>query len=492
MRSSSPTPTSGCFSPFKNIFGRSSSSSQRTASSSPSVEKATSAPSYQPSARAQQLAGDLHGCCCSGVTPSKNEESWEGLPSYESFVSDDKVFAPEVRQTIKEAILSFDAPLRKLSLYISDHPELNYQEFKAHEAMTSYLEKEGFAVERSWGGLATAFKATFSLKGDGFKKERTFGINSEYDALPGVGHACGHNLIAISGVAALLGVREAMRKHSIFGTVVLIGTPAEEGGGGKGALIELGAYKGLDACMMLHPTPGPLNSGGIGSSLAVQMVSVEFFGKTAHAAAAPWEGINALDAAHLAYGSVSALRQQMKPDARVHGIITDGGLAPNVIPEHSAMKYCVRSPKAEEVTALLERVVNCFEAAAEATGCTFKVQKDALYTDLRNSTVLGREYTSAMGDLFGAPIKAQPAGGSTDFGNVTYVVPGCHPLFSINSPAGSGNHTIGFTDAARTAEAHKCTLEAATGLAITGARILADESFANEARSAWEKDMRSA
>jgi amidohydrolase len=207
-------------------------------------------------------------------------------------------------------------------------------------------------------------------------------FNAEYDALPGIGHACGHNLIATSSIAAFIATIEAMKAFSASSsgqgyTVRLLGTPAEEGGGGKLKLIDAGAYKGVDACLMVHPVtlghndasdPG-VQIAGPESLLANNKIKVKYTGSTAHAAGAPWEGINALDAVVSAYVNISLLRQQILPTQRIHGIVSNGGERPNVIPNSTTLQYYIRSPDTKSLNALTDRVFKCFEAAATATGC---------------------------------------------------------------------------------------------------------------------------
>ncbi|WOO78196.1 Peptidase M20 domain-containing protein 2 [Vanrija pseudolonga] len=429
--------------------------------------------------------------CCSptqGFMSASVKPFLDDLPAYSS---DGKSLSSDVRETIKATIESYRAPLTAISLYISDNPELAYKEYKSSAKLISFLESEGFAIEKDYKGLETAFTATYS-QGNG----RTWAFNSEYDALPEVGHACGHNLIAIGGVAALLGVRAAMKKHGIDGTVVLMGTPAEEGGAGKVLLIERGGYKGIDGCMMIHPAGFTANSGGVLPTLAFQTIAVEFFGRTTHAGAAPWDGINALDAANISYTSISALRQQLHPTDRVHGIIVDGGEAPNIIPDYTSMKYYVRASRASGVEELMAKAIGCFKGAAEATGCKLKFKTEPITYDLRNNKLFGEEYASAMSELYNVPIPIELGegtnpGASTDFGNVTYALPACHPMFGIPATLGRGNHTKEFRDKCRTEEAHTETLHAATAMSIVGARFLSDSAFAEDATEWWKDDMKS-
>ena len=312
----------------------------------------------------------------------------------------------------------------------------------------------------------------------------------EYDALPEIGHACGHNLIAEAGVAAGIGVKAYLESTgTTAGTVTVIGTPAEEGGGGKVHLIEKGGFDGVDVAMMVHPAPSEIVIGLINARSSLQ---VEFTGKAAHAAAFPWEGINALDAVVLAYNNVSVLRQQMKPTWRVHSIISNGGTKPNIIPEKASLYYYIRAPSLEEIQQLREKVVACFEAAATATGCTVEIKDvDVPYTNLHSNPVLARLYAA---NLEKSDIKnfvyEQESPWSTDMGNVSYVVPSLHPNYAI----GSGkevNHTREFTAIANAAEAHDKTLVIATALANTCIDVLkGGESLVKEIKDAFNKQVR--
>jgi len=259
------------------------------------------------------------------------------------------------------------------------------------------MEKHGFEVTKQFH-LPTAWKATFS-HGDG---GRTIGVNSEMDALKGIGHACGHNLIGMSGVAVACAIKAALEHHNITGKVVLLGTPAEEGAYGKVILLEKGAYEGMDACLMCHPTPGPIRSVSLSSCLALQTLTVEHKGHTAHAGLCPWEGKNALDAAVLGYNNISALRQQLHPTHRVHGIFEGKEWAPNIIPDYAKFRCYVRAPTRKEMLETLKRVVPCFQAAALATGCEIKITRDGTSFDLRQNKALGGELANIILNKYGA------------------------------------------------------------------------------------------
>ncbi|KIJ20921.1 hypothetical protein PAXINDRAFT_66801, partial [Paxillus involutus ATCC 200175] len=375
--------------------------------------------------------------------------------------------------TIGTTIDTIDAALRSLSLNLHDHPELMFEEKYAHDTLTEFMESHDFLVTRQYLGLKTAWKAEFTHGQGG----RTLGINSEMDALPLLGHACGHNLIAVSGVGVAIAVKSALKAHNIPGKVVLLGTPAEEGGGGKIILLERGGYDGMHACLMCHPTVGAVHSSSLGSSLAMQPIDAEFFGHAAHAGNAPWEGTNALDAAFVAYTSISVLRQQIKPDHRVHGIVQG---CKGVIPDYAKMRWLVRAPDWDQLQTLRDRVKACFEGAATATGCRLKITIGKPYYDLRQNSVLAEYFSQQTSHCLGMDIYQDPSGASTDF--VTYThdtpeIPSLHPCFAIPTEPNGGNHTPAFAVSARSTEAHKASMSVTKGLAWTGFRVIADNQF---------------
>ncbi|WVQ82138.1 hypothetical protein IAT38_004266 [Cryptococcus sp. DSM 104549] len=409
------------------------------------------------------------------------------VPPTASFVASD------IHDAVFGAIDGINKDMRALNLAIHDNPETGFKEVKAHKNLVAALKKLGFELSNP-SSLPTAFVATYTHGKGG----RTFGFNSEFDALPEVGHACGHNLIAVIGVAGAAGLMAAMKACDIAGTVKLIGTPAEEGGGGKVILLNEGVYDDLDACTMAHPGGGygptsftgqvPINGPG---TLARAGFEIEFHGRGAHAGAAPWMGINALDAAVQGYTAVSMLRQQLEPSMRVHGIILGSEKwAQNIIPNYSKVSYSTRALSVKDCLTLRKKTIACFQSAAEATGCTMEtfVSDDEVYADLRNNEPMSLSYKAFMEETFGDNIETTGMStASTDFGNVTYKCPAFHPGFNIPSPEGSGNHTAGFTASAGTPEAHRLAMNVAKGLAIVGAKFLTDDEFAKEAKKDFEK-----
>ena len=372
--------------------------------------------------------------------------------------------------------------LIELSLAIHDTPELAFQERQAAARLTQFLEGAGFQVTHGYCGLETAYRADAKGRSRGPR----VAILAEYDALADLGHGCGHNLLAMIGTAAAVAVREVIAE--LPGQIAAIGTPAEEGGGGKVALLRAGGFDDVDAAMMIHPTTGRSLAGR--HSLASNRVVVEYFGRAAHAASQPDQGINALDAMIQLFNGVNAMRQQLRSDARVHGIITKGGSAANVIPEHTVGRFSVRALDRRYQQEVLKRFVACAEGAATATGATVKVTVDenAGYENMVFSTPLADRWTSHMREL-GMPVfeaRDDERVGSTDMGNVMQVLPAIHPYIAISNEAIPG-HSVAFRDHARTAEALERALVAAKALALTAIDVLVEPALLKAAQAEFDE-----
>ncbi|KAJ5113599.1 hypothetical protein N7456_002133 [Penicillium angulare] len=407
---------------------------------------------------------------------------------------------------VQEALGRYDSQLKDINQKIWSNPELAYEEYQAHDnicALFDSLKSDGYKVQRKAYGVETALEVEYTFGEGG----RVVAFNAEYDALPGIGHACGHNLIATSSIAAFIATCEAMKAQAqsqssaVRGfTVRLLGTPAEESGGGKVKLINSGAYKDVDACLMVHPVPMAPSSPGLlsiatvveGGYLANNKLQVTFTGKPAHAAAAPWEGINALDAVVSAYVNISMLRQQILPSQKIHGVIKNGGDRPNIIPMSATVDYYIRSPTKKTLKPLTERVLKCFEAAATATGCTLEYTWGPSYDDLKSNMPICESYVSAMRAmghhtlLDNSQQKSALAGASTDMGNVSYVVPGFHGIFCI--PVDGVNHTPQFTSGAGSAEGHKRAIACAAGMAVVACQVLVDDEFAEKVKNDFGRE----
>jgi amidohydrolase len=382
-----------------------------------------------------------------------------------------------VKDLIGQAVDRLADDLESISRKIHSHPELAYQEIKAAGWLADFLGAQGFKVERGVAGVETAFRATIET-GAG----PTIAILCEYDALPAIGHACGHNVIATSGAgagAALAAVRDKLPG----GTIQVIGTPAEEGGGGKIRLIKGGVFERVDAAMMIHGFDRWILHQDL---LGITRAGFEFRGKAAHASADPWEGVNALDAVIQTFNNVSMLRQQMRTDARIHGIVTNGGAAPNIIPEVAACTFYVRAARLDYMWELYRRVVACAEGAAKATGCTVTVvDMEAPYEPLkRNDTLLGL-FKANMTSVGAVESPAPDRLGSSDIGNVSQVIPAIQPMVQI-APSGTPIHSRDFEAAAVTPLARQGMCQAAKTMAMTTYDLLADPGLVKRARAEFE------
>jgi len=350
--------------------------------------------------------------------------------------------------------------LTALSELLHANPEVAWQEHKAARWVAEALVEVGFTIEAGYLGLETAFRATF---GEGPFR---LGLIAEYDALPGLGHACGHNLIAATAVGAARALRRVAEEAGI--RIEVYGTPAEEGGGGKIELLERGAFVGLDLAMMVHPAPVDVAEA---QPFAVIHSHIDFHGRAAHAAAYPEHGVNAADAFTVAQAALGLLRQQLPDSVRVHGIITNGGEAPNAIPAHTEGRWYVRAQSLAELAEVEERVNRCFEAGALATGCTleitpeskpyaeFRTYEPALEAYVRNATALGRVFDDH------SPARRMNRA-STDMGNVSQVVPAIHPYIGLGTYPVL-NHQAAFADACVGPTAERAVLDGAIALAWT-------------------------
>ncbi|KAH7972579.1 peptidase M20 domain-containing protein 2 [Rhipicephalus sanguineus] len=391
--------------------------------------------------------------------------------------------AVDLKDLVNEVVEANSEDLYELSRFVWGHPELALKEVQCHDWLTDFLERRGFEVTRNYL-LDTAFKAEFHAPGGA--EGPCIALLCEFDALPDIGHACGHNLIAEASVGAALAVQEAMKSNSdMRGKLVVLGTPAEESRCGKEQLIRMGALNGIDATLMAHPSPVDILAAAF---VALHQIVVRFKGKAAHAGGSPWEGINALDAAVASYVNIGLLRQQLRPTARVHGVITDGGKYPNVIPEASEAIYFVRAPSTEELAEVKRKVKACFHAAAEATGCTVEIEEQSLpYMHMIHNDAMARTYrkhANALGVTFVDDVveNMPPSGAGTDCGNVSHRVPTIHPVFGIGSARGPANHTRGFADVANAADSQPPTLRAAKVLALTALDLLTDSELMGEVK----------
>ncbi|KAJ5667710.1 uncharacterized protein N7477_006280 [Penicillium maclennaniae] len=389
-----------------------------------------------------------------------------------------------VIQKVREALETHESMCRDINQKIWSKPELAFEEQSAHDNICELFESlaaNGYRVKRQAYGIETALEVSYRQGKGG----RVVAFNAEYDALPGMGHACGHNLIATSSIAAFMATCEAM--SALYTDDI-----------GFTARL-LGAYKDVDACFMVHPfpilsgAPDLLSSSSCtGQYLANDKVSVTFTGKPAHASAAPWEGINALDAVVAAYINISMLRQQILPTQKIHGVVLRGGERPNVIPASTTVEYYIRSETVSTLKPLTQRVLKCFEAAATATGCTVEYEWEPSYKDMKDNRPICNSYAAAMNAMGYSTILDAAgqlgglSGGSTDMGNVSYEVPGFHGGFYIQTDG--VNHTPQFTTGAGSEESFKRSLWCAAGMAVAACQVLTDAAFAAAIKSDFQKD----
>ncbi len=372
--------------------------------------------------------------------------------------------------------------LLEISRSIHAHPELGDQEVQSSALLAGELEARGFAVERGFCGRKTAFLARKGKPGAGPRPRVAF--LAEYDALPGIGHGCGHNLIATSALAAGLGLGAVAEE--VGGEVWVVGTPAEETDGAKVAMAKAGAFAGLDAALMIHPYDGNFSHT---ESLAMDAIEVVYSGAPAHAAASPWEGRNALDALIILFSSLNALRQQLRPDARVHGIVTDGGKAPNIIPDRAAARFYVRALDRAYLDGLVVKFRACAEAAALATSTEVLIRNyEASFDDMVNNDSLALRMASYLREGLGSgPFRHSPDSfGSIDMGNVSHLVPAVHVLVDVTGGRKMTIHTPEFRDNARSSQAEAAAIRAGKGLALTGLDVLSDPVFRSQVRKEFE------
>jgi amidohydrolase len=384
----------------------------------------------------------------------------------------------EVKDRVDALVDEHADALLDASHRIHAHPELAYEEHRAHEVLTDLLDGSALEVERKAFGFDTAFAARAGSEGP------TIAVMCEYDALPGIGHACGHNIIGTAGAGA--GLAAAALADELGGRVIVLGTPAEEGGGGKVFLAERGALDGVDAALMVHPSGLDLATM---DAIAIQRLRVTYHGREAHAAAAPELGRNALDAAVLGYMNVAALRQHIRPDERVHGIFTEAGEAPNVVPQRTSALWYVRSPSLDGLDVLKDRVLACLHAGADAAGCTMEHEwVDPAYADMVDNVPLVDLYR-ANAARTGRDIPPLGEGGqvvgSTDMGNVSHLVPAIHPMIAV-SPATIPIHTADFAGFAAGPEGDRAVLDAAKALASTVVDLWLRPDVLDEVRAAFD------
>jgi len=377
----------------------------------------------------------------------------------------------DAKEQARRGVADAADELIDVSRRIHANPELAMEERQAAALLSERLEAHGFQVERNACGLETAFRASW---GEG---PVTIAYLCEYDALPEIGHACGHNLIATAGLGAAYGLKAALSPSQV--RLLVLGTPAEEDGGGKAIMLERGAFEGVDVALMAHPSPVDID---MPPMYGLQGLEVEYRGQAAHASFAPEMGINALDGLITAYQAIAQLRQHIRRDARIHGIITYGGSAPNVVPDRAVGHFLVRALRPSYLEELTEKVQRCFEAGAAASGATLEVRPtERLYLPMRNNTSLAGAYRANAESVGRTFIDARlDSTGSSDMGNVSQAMPSIHPMFGVGAMA--FNHTPAFTNVCATDAAHASMVQVAQALAMTGVDVVLDPDLLQRAK----------
>ncbi len=377
---------------------------------------------------------------------------------------------------VSEAVDRMEERLRDVGKDIFDHPEVKFEEVRASKLLAGELEKTGFEVERGVAGMETAIRAVHPAVSDG----PTVAILGEYDALPEIDHACGHNLIAAGGLGAVLAVGSI--KSELPGRLLFLGTPAEEGGGGKVLMIDAGLFEGVDAAIMFHPSTNTTIGRG---SLAITEVKIEFHGKPSHASGSPEKGINALDAVIQTFNGINAMRQHIKDGARIHGIISSGGIKPNIVPEYASAEFYVRAQENEYRDELLEKLRKCAEGGALATGARLEFGLVGhSYEAMKPNKTLGERFLKHL-EANGIPYNPpkDKSMGSTDMGDVSQAVPGIHPYVQICEDDVAG-HSRQFTEASGSERGYVAMLAAAKAIAMTAVDVLTEAGLVERV---WEE-----
>lgn len=375
-----------------------------------------------------------------------------------------------MKKSITAAIEDVRSSLYAINQFMFEHPELGDEEFQAVEKLTVFLADNDFAVETGIADRPTAFRAVFASD----KPGPAVAFLCEYDALPAIGHGCGHNMIGTMSAAAGIGLKSVI--NSIGGRVVVLGTPAEETNGGKVDMVRAGIFAEIDVAMMLHPAAD--KSYQSGTSQAMDAIQFEFAGKASHAAGAPEKGINALDAAILTFNGINALREHLKPEVRIHGIIKEGGEAANIVPARAVAQFYLRAGERKYLDEIVEKVGNIARGAELMTGAALTISKyETSYANLRTNQVLSRAFTANL-EACGVNNISPPkdGSGSLDMGDVSHVVPAIHPSIGLDSPHVNG-HTREMAQLTVTDIGRQRLIQGAQALALTGFDIIADKEL---------------
>lgn len=389
----------------------------------------------------------------------------------------------ETTESLKQRVIEEVERLRDELIRVSDdihaHPETAFEEHYAADLLTRVAQQHGMSIQKGIADLPTAFRAERRGAGPGI----TVAFLAEYDALPGLGHACGHNIIGAAALGAALAVAHVI--DELPGRVVLLGTPAEEKGGGKMLLVDRGAFTDIDAALMIHPSVRNMTRR---KSLSSHNLFFEFFGRPAHAAAAPDDGINALNGVILLFNNINALRGHVPDGVRIHGIIPDGGQAHNIVPDYATAQFSVRAPNKSIASGLVAKVIACAEAAALATGTRLSYRELYHYDNMIPNPVLAESFEANLRRLGREVQEPEPNErmGSTDMGNVSHVVPSLHPYIAI-ADEGTAGHTEAFRDAAASERGHAGLIDGAKAMAMTAIDLFTDPELVARMRQTFQE-----
>lgn len=388
-----------------------------------------------------------------------------------------------MKEKVLELINKLAPELNELSLQIYNHPELGYEEYNSCKLHKDILRKYGFNVTDNFSGVETGFKAEYNGDKDGI----TIAYMAEYDALPEIGHGCGHNLLGTVSTGAGIVLKQLV--DEIGGTVIVFGTPAEETSGAKITYVENHEFDDVDIALIAHPGSEYAKSG---TSLALEPIQFEFFGQTAHAAAAPEKGINALDAAITTFNSINALREHMRSDSRVHGVIIDGGKAANVVPDYSKCQFYVRSTTKSYNQELLERVKNCARGSALATGTKLEITKyEFSYDNMVTNQTLSNVFNEQIFDLANITMNEPPKStGSIDAGQVSQVCPTIHPYFDITNDKNVIGHTREMANSTLTPYAKEQMKNTIGALVMTAVKVISDPELYEKIKLEFENTIK--
>lgn len=384
-----------------------------------------------------------------------------------------------MKSQISHAVDAIKEELLGINLYLYSNPELGYKEYLACEKLTSYLKNRGFCIEKNISGLPTAFRAIY----DSGKPGASIAFICEYDALPEVGHGCGHNMVSAMSIGAATGLIDVVNEYG--GKIFVFGTPAEETDGGKTIMVESGVFDEIDFCFLLHPGKQSEESGEM---LAMDSWRFDFHGKSAHASTSPEEGINALDCVIHLFNGINSFRQFIKDDVRIHGIICDGGKAPNVIPDFASAKFYVRADSRAYLNEINKHIFSIAEGAAKMTGAAVKISSyENSYDNLKSNSVMSKIWRNNMHELgFDEIFPPTKTMGSSDVGNVSQRVPTIHPYIDMGDSSLVW-HTKEMADSTITEIGHSRIISGAKSLAFTGFELLSDNKLAQEVRNEFSR-----